>query len=504
MKQDEYLDHSLPSSDEAEQVCIGAVLLDNSVLETCKQHFVPTDLYSPYLRMIYAAMLTLDKEGSPIDPIFIGEVLKRDLIKRGALENSGGIARITNLTFGLPHFTNIEEYAKIIKAHSVSRQALRLCNTISRDILSGDVEAVDVVAKLERKAIALSTSLGSTGERDPVGFAKVDSLADTIKAQFERYHRGESTGVKTGMKQLDDMLDGGGLQPKGTYVVGGMEKSGKTSLALDWVEDIAIRQDKAALIVTLEMSKETLLKRLYAKYTGIPYYMFRPGFKDTANNPAYTKAMQEIDEFCKYPFKIADNLFAIDDIYRHCAKEVELGHKPENKEIGVILLDYLQLINPSGSHNSREREVGTVSRAIKMLASDLDVPVVVMSSLNRFGLTEGQVPDAHNLRDSGNIGFDAEAVLFVYNPAFVPGKPYEPREITDMQLILSRQRNGPTGTIPLKFIGPYMQFMTEDDFSKHFASKTGELETKGQAERRVAEVEDIWDLSDDDDEWLKG
>lgn len=503
MRNEDYIEQSLPASDEAEQVCVGSILIDNDQVDICKRFFVPNDLYSPFLRMIYKAMLTLREEGSPIDPIFIGELFKRQG-QREALDSVGGVMRITQLAMGLPPFTHIEDYAQVIKNHSISRQALKLCNTITRDILSGEVDTIEAVSKLERKAIALTTSLNTSGNNDPVGFTEAQSLADTIKSQFERYNRGESTGVKTGMKELDDKLDGGGLQPKGTYVIGGMEKSGKTSLALDWVEDIVIRQDKTALIVTLEMSKETLIKRLYAKYTGIPYYMFRPGFRDTPNNPVFTQAMERLDEFCEFPFKITDNLFMIDDIYRHCAKEVELGHKPENKEVGVILLDYLQLINPSTSQNSREREVGTVSRAIKVMASELDVPVVVMSSLNRSGLTEGQIPDVHNLRDSGNIGFDAEAVMFVHNPAFVPGKPYEPREITDMQLILSRQRNGPTGPIPLKFIGPYMQFMTEADFSKHFASKTGEIETKAQAERRVAEVEDIWDLSDDDDEWLKG
>ena len=492
------LEKELPSNEDAENTCLGSIILDNEVIDICVKYFGPEDLYNPFSRAVYKAMLTLRQEQKPIDPITIGEELKRE----GPIDSFGGVSRITQLTFGVPIISNIEEYAQAIKTHSLTRQAIRLCTNIQRDLLSDDVDPATIIGKLEQKAIHLSTALNVERKDDPIGFARVNDIVPSMREQFERYHRNEASGVKTGMDNLDTMLDGGGLQGKATYLIAGAEKSGKTSLALDWMEDIVTQQNKTALIVTLEMSKETLAKRLYSKHTGIPYYMFRPGFYDSPTDNVYTRAIEGLEKFSKYPFKITDNLFRMDAIARYCAKEVEQGFKEGNTPVGVILLDYLQLITPTGTHGNREQQVASVSRDIKLLSADLDVPIVVMSNMNRVGMAEGQEPDTYNLRDSGSLAFDAEAVMFVHNPAYVPGKPYERQEITDMVLILARQRNGPTGRIPLKFIGPYMQFMTESQYAKSFGDpKTDKRipESKGQLFERKAEIENLWD--EDDDEW---
>lgn len=489
------IEHSLPNSDDAEQLCLGSILLDNEQIDLCMKYFGPEDLYSPFRRHIFAAMVELRQQGQVIDHVTIIENIKaRDKNADNWLSGT----EIVNLTFGLPYNVNLTEAAQTIKKHSISRQAIRLANHVTRDLVAGDVDPSEVIAHLEQQAMQLSTKLDLQRTEGSTGFIELAQISPVVQAQFEAYHRGEATGVQTGMHELDHILDGGGLQRKGTYVVGGREKSGKTSLALGWCGDIVISQHKSALIVTLEMSKEGIFKRLYSQYTGIPYYMFRPGFYDTNLDNPYTRAIQGLAEFSKFPFRVSDNLFTMESIYRHCAKAIELGHKPGNTPVGVIMLDYLQLIGMDDSRLSTVERVTRVSRWIKMLASDLDVPVIVMSSLNRTGLSdEGREPDVDNLRDSGSIAFDAEAVVFVHNPSYIPGKPYVQKQITDYILILSRQRNGPTARINMKLIGPYMQFITETDYNKYQSHKDGMPMSKGQQVLQEREVDDLWDTDDE-------
>lgn len=497
MRDESYLENPLPSSDEAEQVCLGAVLLYNEILEQCTRHFGPEDLYSPFNRRVYEAMIELHQQGRKIDPITIMEVFKT---KEDRADQYISITQIANLCMGLPYFSDVTEWALIIKKHSISRQALRLANNVTRDLLAGDVDPAEVIGKLEQRAMQLSTKLDSDRKDGTTGFITVKELVPVIEAQFEAYHRGESTGVPTGMIELDHILDGGGLQKKGTYVIGGREKSGKTSLALDWCYNISAIEGKTSLILTLEMSKETMLKRLYAKHTGIPYYRFRPGLYDSSMDNTYTRAMKGLPAFGNIPFKISDSLYVMEDIYRHCVKQVELGMKEGQKEVGVIMLDYLQLIGLADSRVPTLERVTKVSRQVKILASDLDVPVVVMSSLNRTRLSEeGQEPDTDNLRESGSIAFDAEAVLFVHNPSYVPGKPYEAKEITDYVLILNRQRNGPPARFPMKLIGSYMQFLTENDFNKSLGAGDA-VQSKGQMFLKEQEIHNAWD-NDDQEVW---
>jgi replicative DNA helicase len=489
------LEKELPNSEESEQVCLGSIILDNSAMDTCVKFFGPEDLYNPWHRTIYKAMVTLYSNKQKIDPILILEEVK----KGNPIGPELSVTQLVNLTMGVPHILNIEEYAKQIRTHSLSRQAIKLAGVVRRDLLAGDVDPAEVLGKLEQRAMALSTKLNIERNDGPNGFVRVVDLASTVEAQFHSYHKGESTGVLTGFYELDSILDGGGLQKKGSYVIGGREKSGKTSLALDMCEHITTKQHKGSLIVTLEMSKETMFKRLYSKYTGIPYYMFRPGFYDTNLDNPYTRAVEGLKEFAQFPFFIADNLFTMDEIYRHCAKLIELGYKEGQVEVGVIVLDYLQLIGIADTRVPTVERVTRVSRDIKRLASDLDVPVIVMSNLNRTRLSEeGQEPDTDNLRESGSIAFDAEAIMFVHNPSYIPGKPYEQKDITDYLLILSRQRNGPTGRFNMKLIGPYMQFMSETDYNKSHGVDTLPP-SQGQQHKKAKSLEDLWDDEDDDE-----
>lgn len=493
------IDKPLPSSDEAETVILGGTLLDNAVFEDAYRQLSAEDFYSPLHRRVFSAMGALFEMQKPIDPVTISEVLKAE----GSLESIGGMQRVTQLAFGLPSYKNLNEYIAIVKQHSVRRAILRICNNISGEILSGDDDVSVTLEDMEASILKVSGKLHTESKVEEKAFWSLADIVPSLHDQLQNYHDGIQTGVKTGMDEVDDLLDGGGLQAGGLYVVAAGEKTGKTSLALDWAYDIAARQGFTVPIVTLEMSKITMAKRILSAHTGVPYFTFRPGMYDAQGSNYFTKALDGLTSMAEIPITIADKLYSMDQIKRHCNRAVELGIKT-GKEVGAIVLDYLQLITLFEKSSSRADEVAKISREVKKLGTDLEKPIIIISSLNRLGLTEGQEPDTFNLRDSGTIGFDAEAVFFLHNPAYHPGKPYMPQEVTDMNLILSRQRNGPTGRIAMKLIGPYMQFMTEKQFRIHFGDPNTDSkvpQSTGEYNAKQKALTDMWD-TEDDDEWV--
>jgi replicative DNA helicase len=489
---EQFLEKALPSNEDAEKVILGSIQLYNECGEYAFRSLVPLDFYNPFHRHVFQAMLDLWQLERQIDPITITEIMKL-----GGLDPMvfGGTTRITDLSMGLPHFSDISEYVDIVKSNSVRRSTIRLCNTITNEMLAGEDPVASVLELAESKLLTLNNRVHAedVGNVDK-GFWDIGDIVPTLEQQFKDYHAGIASGAATGMKELDEMLDGGGLQPGGIYVVAASEKTGKTSLALDWAYHAVTQQDLTVPIVTLEMSKENMAKRLYSAHAGIPYYMFRPGFYDSGTDKSYTRAIEGLTAFGKFPIKIADRLFGFTEIARNVRRVVEIGQKT-GKPVKYVIIDYLQLIGDdvTGKGTTREQEVSRISRNLKKLAADLGIAIVIMSSLNREGLKEGAEPGPLNLRDSGAIAFDAEALMFLHNPAFIPGKPYEARQITDITFILSRQRNGPTGRFNLKFIGPYMQFMTEVQYRK-FAQKKDEIPPSlGQDFVNEVAMDKLWD-----------
>lgn len=491
---DKHLENPLPSNEDAENTIIGSIILDNKLVEAMVQHLVPADFYGPVNRTLARAVVEVYQAGDPIDPITITENLKSRGIDPNAV---GGASSILQLTLGLPYLSNIDEYITIVKDHSVARHTIQTINMAMNDILSGQVPISEVLEDSETKLLALSNRVHAERvEQQDKGFISLAEIVPAIEQQFKNYNAGISTGAATGLRELDDMLDGGGLQPKGVYLIAATEKTGKTSLALDWGDYGATKLNLTVPIVTLEMSKENLAKRLYSARTGIPYYMFRPGFNDSNADKVYTRALEGLKDFGQTSILIADRLFGLTEIARHLRRVCEVGLKA-GKPVKYAIIDYLQLIEFDLKKTAnREQEVSGVSRALKKLASELDIAVVVMSSLNRANMDAGQEPSPNSLRDSGQLAFDAEALIFLHNPAYIPGKPYEPQKVTDMVLILSRQRNGPTGRIPLKFIGPYMQFMTESQYRR--LSKGGDIPlSMGQGLTEELEMDKLWDNAND-------
>ena len=496
MREEDFLDKPLPSNEDGEQVILTEIMTWGGTGEASDLAFrslVPSDFYNPIHRTVFNVMKEMHEQGTKIDPITIIEHYKAQGFRP---ETIGGVAGVMTIMHGIPRVIHIEEYVTSVKKHSVARQAIRLAHTFSEDLLQGRDEVEDILEYVENQLLGLSNRVhsDSLAEADR-GFSDLADIVPDLEQQFHDYHDGKSNGAPTGMKELDELLDGGGLQPGGVYLIGASEKAGKTSLALDWASYAAVKLDLTVPIVTLEMSKLNMAKRLYSAHTGIPYYRFRPGLYDTGTDDTYTRAVEGLKEFAKYPIKIADQLYGMAEIARNLRRVCEQAQKI-GKPVKYAIIDYLQLIEPEGTGKNvnREQEVSKISRALKKLATELGIALVVMSSFNRENLKEGQEPTPFNLRESGALAFDAEAVILLHNPAYVPGKPYEPTPITDMVMILARQRNGPTGRIPMKFIGAYMQFMTESQF--RVMSQNGNIpvpQSMGQAYTEEETHDKLWD-----------
>lgn len=456
-------DRPLPHNTEAEEGLIGVVLMSPNLLDYARD-LEPSDFYHPFLREVWEAILQLDGEGLEIDHVNVLERVENEHITATFLLGLG---------VGVPPLvTIVKSHVNIIKGHSIKRKLLFKIVKLERDILEGDTSAGTIVAEAESAILTLNDKLHVKGE-DSIGFRKLHTITDEMAEQFVNYHEGIATGVPTGMPEIDEMLDGGGLQKGAMYVLGASEKVGKTSLVLDWIDYTAKVTKKRALVATLEMAMIVMAKRLFSKHAGISYYRFRPGFK----GKEYERAFQELEDFGKVPIEIADNLFGLSQIALYARRAVEQGYKsgkPED-EVGLLFIDYLQLVEDDTGQTTttREREIAKISRRLRKLSIELDIPIVVVSNLNREGLgavinekkaLEAVRPSTRNLRDSGAIGFDAEAVMFLHNPAYIPGRPYQPMPHTPIEFIMDRQRNGPTGTIPMMFIGEFMQFFTQSQY----------------------------------------
>jgi replicative DNA helicase len=495
MTEETYLDKPLPSNVDSEQAVLGSIILENGLYEVPARLLGPEDFYNPFHRFVWTAMTELYLASRPILPNSIVEVWKSQGINPDTL---GGMVRVMNLTFGVPLMgpKEIREEATIVKRHSIARQAIRACTGITNDLIAGLEDVPSIMQRFESKALRLSSELHTEDKSADKPFDELSEIVPAMRQQFQDYHEGKSNGVPTGMKKLDLMLDGGGLQDGGLYIIAAGEKAGKTSLALDWISEISIIQQLGwTAIVTGEMSKVTMSKRLYSPWARIPYWKFRPGMYDSPDDPVYTKAISELDRFGRGKVMIADRLFSVGQISRHLRRKVEAGHKDPRKKVVLGMIDYLQLIElEDRGRASRTEEVEKVTRAFKLLATDLGIPLIAISSMNRLGLQDGQVPDTFNLRQAGTIGYDAEAVMFLHNPAYVPGQPYEPQEVTPMNLILSRQRNGPTGVIPVMFVGPYMQFMTVDDYERLLGPRDTDNVIPKSKETEAREEEDLMSL----------
>jgi len=443
------LERPLPNNLEAERSVLGAVLLDNNALNAAIENLRAEDFFLDQHRRVFTQMIALSESQQAIDLITLTEQLHR----HGDLEAAGGAPYLASLADGLPRVSNIEHYARIVKEKALLRNLIHATHNIQQRAFEGEDGADAVLDNAESSIFALAE------DRVRVGLLPIK---DIVRDNFERlekiFREGKSiTGVSSGYAELDKLTSG--LQPSELLILAARPSQGKTALALNLAENIGIRAGLPVAIFSLEMSKESLLQRLLASVAQIDAHKFRTGHLSREDWGRMTEALGIISSAPLW----------IDDA--GSISVLEIGAKARrlkrDKGLSLLIVDYLQLITARGRFGNRQEEVSSISRALKGLAKELQIPVLVLSQLTRAPERDERGPQLSDLRESGAIEQDADVVMFIYRPDFFKaGATSEEREATELRI--AKQRNGPTDTVKFVFRSRLTRFeeAAPDAFSR--------------------------------------
>jgi replicative DNA helicase len=441
MATDTALERPLPNNLEAERSILGAVILDNHALNAAVEKLRAEDFFLPQHRLIFNQMVQLAEKQQAIDTI----TLMEDLTRRNELEAAGGIAYLSQLTDGLPRLTNVEHYARIVKEKAVLRSLIYSASAIQEQALAAGDDADVILDRAESAIFQLAE------DRVRAGLIGVKEL---VRENFERLEKIFSegrriTGLATGYTDLDNQT--AGLQSSELVVLAARPSMGKTALALNIAENVALRQREPVAIFSLEMSKESLLLRMLASEARVDAHKFRTGHMNREDWGKITTGLANLGES---PLWIDDS--ASSTVLEMGAKARRLKR---DKGLSLMIVDYLQLVVPSntGRNTNRQEQVAGISRAMKGLAKELKIPVLVLSQLTRAPERDERKPQLADLRESGAIEQDADVVLFINRPNFYKTDLPE-EERAKAELIIAKQRNGPTGTLNFVFLARHTRF----------------------------------------------
>jgi replicative DNA helicase len=426
------LERPLPNNLDAERSILGAILIDNNALNAAIEALKTEDFFLPHHRNIFNQMIALGEAQHAIDLVTLTEELHR----RGELESSGGAPYLASLVDGMPRVSNVEHYARIVKEKALLRNLIHATHNIQQRAFEGEDGADTILDKAESSIFAIAEDRVKAG---------LVSVKDIVHDNFDRlekiFREGKSvTGISTGYGELDKLLSG--LQPSELIILAARPSQGKTALALNFAENIAIRAGLPVAFCSLEMSKESLLQRLVASVAQVDGHKFRSGHLSREDWRRMTEALSTIS---------AAPLW-VDDAGSNSV--LEIGAKARrlkrDKGLSLLVVDYLQLITARGRFNSRQEEVASISRGLKGLAKELQIPVLVLSQLTRAPEREERGPQLSDLRESGAIEQDADVVMFIYRPNFfnLNATPEE-RDLAD--ILIAKQRNGPTDKVKFVF-----------------------------------------------------
>src|SRR5919109_736705 len=428
-----------PQNLDAESSVLGGILLENEAVNLVLELLRAEDFYRESHRKIFRAMIELTDRGEPVDLITLSEFLKG----RGDLEAVGGTAYLASLADFVPTAANISFYARIVREKSILRSLISTATDIATRGYEeqGNVEEfLDAAEKVifdisEKKIKASFVAVG-------------DMITDTLKTIDKLYQRKEMvTGVPTGYEDLDRLT--AGLQPSDLIIVAGRPGMGKTAFALNIAANAAYGGVGAA-VFSLEMAKEQLVLRMLCSEARVNSSKVRSGYLGERDFPQLAKAAGRLHEAPIY----IDDTPAI-SVLELRAKARRLV-RDRSKKIGLIVVDYLQLMRGMGGANNREQEISEISRSLKALAKELNIPVIAISQLNRRVEDRGdRRPMMSDLRESGAIEKDADVIMFIYRDEVYNKNADEKGKA---EVIIAKQRNGPTDTITLTFIGEYTRF----------------------------------------------
>lgn len=428
----------LPHSIEAEESVLGGILLDSDAINAALETLQPEDFYKPANSIIYDEMRYLSEHHQPIDIVTITHRLKG----RDALTECGGLEYLTQLSKRVPSAANVAYYAKLVKEFSLRRKVIKEASDIINEAFSEDAPIEEFLDGAESRILGVSEARASRS------FFHVNEVVrDSIKIIEELFDKKEKiTGVATGFVELDHKT--AGLQPSDLIIVAARPAMGKTSLALGVAAHAAMERKKGVAIFSLEMSKEQLVLRLLCSEAMVDSGRVRTGHLGERDFPKLVEAAS----------RLAEAPIFIDDSGGLTITEVRAKARRLHKEhpLGMIIVDYLQLLRSPQYSSFREQEISDISRNLKSLAKELRVPVVALSQLNRsVEGRENKRPQMSDLRESGAIEQDADVIMFIYRDE-VYNEDSTEKGIAE--IIISKQRNGPTGTVKLAFASELTRF----------------------------------------------
>ncbi|MFU8855789.1 MAG: replicative DNA helicase [Deferrisomatales bacterium] len=427
-----------PHSLEAEAGVLGAVLLNNDVLTHVTELLDREDFYRTGHRLLYEVMLELFDRGSPIDLVTATEALRQ----KGLLEKSGGAAYLAGLTNQVPSVENAVHYARIVRDRSILRKLIWVSTAIASEGYGSEAEVGEYLDRAEQAIFEV------TARKVRPSFTRVkDILKDTFAKIEELYEKKDLvTGVPTGYHDLDQLT--AGFQPSDLVIIAGRPGMGKTSFVLNIAQYAAIETGTPVAFFSLEMSKEQLVMRLLCAEARVDSHRLRRGMLRDSDWPKLTRAAGTLAEA---PIFIDDTPGITTLDLRAKARRLK-----SEANLGMIIVDYLQLMRGRGSYDVREQEISEISRSLKGLAKELSVPVVALSQLNRGVESRADKrPLISDLRESGAIEQDADVVMFIYRDE-VYNKESSEKGIAE--IIVGKQRHGPTDMVRLAFLSEFTAF----------------------------------------------
>lgn len=440
---DLFADRTPPQNIEAEQAILGAIFIEPEALTTTSEILIPEDFYRAAHQRIYQVMLDLSEKGEPVDLVTVTSELQDRMV----LDEVGGVSYLSDLANSVPTAANIEYYCRIVEEKSLLRRLIRVATDITASGYSSEEEIEAILNNAEKQILEVAQ------RKNTSAFISIkDVLVETYDniEQMQNF-KGDITGIPTGFVELDRIT--AGFQRNDLIIVAARPSVGKTAFALNIAQNVATKTDENVAIFSLEMGASQLVMRMLCAEGNIDAQRLRTGKLESEDWQKLTMAMGSLSNAGIY---IDDTPgIRISDIRSKCRR------LKQERGLGMILIDYLQLIRGSGkSGENRQQEVSEISRSLKGLARELEVPVIALSQLSRgVESRQDKRPMMSDIRESGSIEQDADIVGFLYRDDYYD-KESENKNI--IEIIIAKQRNGPVGTVELAFVKEYNKFVNLD------------------------------------------
>ena len=429
------LERTMPQSIEAEMSVLGAMILDSEVISLVIPILNKLSFYKTAHQELYQVIVDVYDKGQPVDLV----VLREELKKRSLLEKVGGVEYLMELEEAVPTIGNVEYYANIVREKAIKRNLIEVAATIQKQSFEESTDTEHLLDASERAIFDITQKKFNTAS------ARLNEILKETFSRIENLHDRQSrlTGLSAGFYDLDDITCG--LQPSELIIVAARPSMGKTSLVLNVVEHVGVVEKKPVVIFSLEMSAQQVAQNMLCSHARIDAHKLRMGFLD---DKQWSDLSYGLGSLSEAPIFIDDTPGLTVLEMRAKARRLKAQY-----DIQLVAVDYLQLMESSREEN-RQQEISVISRRLKSLARELKIPVIAVSQLNRsVESREGHRPRMSDLRESGSIEQDADVIVLLHRDNY-----YDPDKDNTAELIIAKQRNGPTGVVKLTFLSHFMRF----------------------------------------------